>query len=530
MHKPKLIHYNDARHYSIYRYEPPMSLHQWRQPVDEILGTDVDTLVYGLGSGETFLHGTQAGLKWGEGVEEHNMSMMWWRATKNLNLALEAGIDPLAVAVERAHEKGRRILGSLRMTEPTSPDDDNPYMLGRLKREHPEVMIGESHPDYPRAAGCADYTREEVRAERLEVIEEVCGRYGMDGLEFDPYLGVFFKPSEAREKTPLLTEFVREVRRLLDRLGEARLNEASLGDAHLGEAQGKPLCLAVRVRCTEEANLALGMDVRGWLSERLLDIVIPWTESFLFDQEMPIGWLVDAAAGSGAPVYPMLGRSPYDDRHHLPTIEMYRAAAANCRAMEADGLYLSDLPWPHTEREYQIFREMADPDIHLRKKKHYFPAHREPEAEPHAPERYLPVDLQEGVPARVPFLVGDKLDDARNDGELKGMTLGVRIGHCCPEDEISFRFNGERVTPSERTHYYGGIVSYTAARSGLPERILTHFWFTFHLSLDQVNEGQNQVEVVLDRRFTGMAGTRVLHQVELIVEYDEPRVPVGGQM
>ena len=96
------------------------------------------------------------------------MSMMWWRATKNLNLALEAGIDPLAVAVERAREKGRRILGSLRMTEPTSPDDDNPYMLGRLKRERPDVMIGENHPDYPRAAGCADYTREEVRAERLD--------------------------------------------------------------------------------------------------------------------------------------------------------------------------------------------------------------------------------------------------------------------------------------------------------------------------------------------------------------------------
>ena len=515
MQKPKLIHYNDARHYSIYRYEPPMSLHQWRQPVDEILGTDVDTLVYGLGSGETFLHGTQAGLKWGEGVEEHNMSMMWWRATKNLDLALEAGIDPLAVAVERAHEKGRHILGSLRMTEPTSPDDANPYMLGRLKREHPEVMIGENHPDYPRAAGCADYTREEVRAERLEVIEEVCGRYGMDGLEFDPYMGVFFKPSEAREKTPVLTEFVREIRQLLDRLGDAR---------------GESLCLAARVRATEEANLALGMDVRTWLEEGLLDLVFPWTESFLFDQEMPIGWVVEAAAALKTPIYPMLGRSPYDDRHHLPTIEMYRAAAANYRTMGADGLYLSDLPWPHTEREYQVFREMADPDIHLRKKKHYFPAQREPNGEPHAPERCLPVDLEEGVPARVPFLVGDRLDDARNDGELKIVSLGVRIGHCCPEDDISFRFNGETVKPSESTHHYGGIVSYTAARSGLPERILTHFWFTFDLPHERVREGKNEVEVVLEKRFTGMGGVRVLHQVELFVAYDEPLVPVGGQM
>ena len=435
MRKPKLIHYNDARHYSIYRYEPPMSVHQWRQPVDEILGTEVDTLVYGLGTGETFLHGTEAGLKWGEGVEEHNMSMMWWRATKNLNLALEAGIDPLAVAVERAHEKGRRILGSLRMTEPTSPDDDNPYMLGRLKRDHPEIMIGENHPDYPRAAGCADYTRDEVRAERLGVIEEVCGRYGMDGLEFDPYVGVFFKPSEAREKAPVLTDSC-------GRSGNCSIAWAMRAG---NLCAWPPGCALPRKRILPWVwTCAPGSRRVSWTSS------FPWTESFLFDQEMPIGWVVEAAAGPKTPVYPMLGRSPYDDRHHLPTIEMYRAAAANYRAMGADGLYLLDLPWPHTEREYQVFREMADPDIHLRKKKHYFPAQREPNAEPHAPERYLPVDLEEGVPARVPFQVGDRLADAREDGELKGVTLGVRIGHCCPEDEISFRFNGETVTPSEQ--------------------------------------------------------------------------------
>ena len=515
MQKPKLIHYNDARHYSIYRYDPPMSLHQWRQPVDEILGTEVDTLVYGLGSGETFLHGTRAGLKWGEDVEKHNMSMMWWTATENLNLALEAGIDPLVVAVERAHEKGRRILGSLRMTEPTSPDDDNPYMLGRLKREHPEVMIGGEHPDYPRAAGCADYTHESVRSERLSVIEEVCGRYGMDGLEFDPYVGVFFHPSEARDKTPVLTEFVREVRRLLDRIGNAR---------------GESLSLAVRARSTEEANLALGMDVRGWLDEGLLDIVVPWNESFLFDQEMPVGWLVEAAAGSDTPVYPMLGRTPYDDRHHLPTIEMYRAAAANYSAMGTDGLYLLDLPWPHTEREYQIFREMSDPDIHLRKKKYYFPAQREPNAEPHSPERNLPMDLEEGVPVQVPFLVGDDLDAARDDGELKAARLGVRILRTCPEDLYMFRFNDAVIGPAEITHIYGGVVSYTAHRSGLPERIDTHYWFDFDLPIELVKEGQNELEVVLEQRHAPLGKDRELQQVELIVEYREPHLPVGGQM
>ena len=120
MRKPKLIYYNDARHYSLYRYDSPMSLHQLRWLVDEILGTEVDTLVYGLASGQTFLHGSQVGLKWGQGIAGHNHGVMWWRAAENLT---------------RAHEKGRRVLCSLRMNDPTSPESGNPYVLSQLKRE-----------------------------------------------------------------------------------------------------------------------------------------------------------------------------------------------------------------------------------------------------------------------------------------------------------------------------------------------------------------------------------------------------------
>ena len=54
--KPRLIHHNDSRHYSMYRCDPPMSLHQLRQPVDEVQGTSVDMLAYGLASGATFGH------------------------------------------------------------------------------------------------------------------------------------------------------------------------------------------------------------------------------------------------------------------------------------------------------------------------------------------------------------------------------------------------------------------------------------------------------------------------------------------
>ena len=50
MEKPKLFYYNDARHYLMYRFDPPLSKSTLERPVDELLGTGVDTLAYGLAS------------------------------------------------------------------------------------------------------------------------------------------------------------------------------------------------------------------------------------------------------------------------------------------------------------------------------------------------------------------------------------------------------------------------------------------------------------------------------------------------
>ena len=515
MQKPKLMFYNDSRHYSFYRYDPPMSLHQLRQPVDEILGTGVDTLSFGLASGQTFLHDSQVGARWGEGVVEHNRGVMWWRAAENLKRALEVGHDPLRVVVERAHEKGLQILCSMRMNDASTAEAANLYMTNRLKLEHPEVMIGEEDPDNAHAATCMDFAHPLVRQERLRVIEEVCGRYGADGLEMDPYVGVFFKRSEVEENRPLMTEFVGEVRALLDRIGAEC---------------GAELCLATRAHPVEEANLRMGMDVRTWLEQGLVDLVVPFEGGFQINQELDIDWLVEAAQSAGKWIYAPMGRVPYDDRNHEATIEMMRAAATNYRVAGADGLYLADLEWPFADRQYAMLREMADPDIYARKKKHYFPAHKEAQEAVFAPRRYLPIELEEGVSAEVVFSVGDDLEAAQRDGELERATLGVRIVQYCQEDEIAFRFNGKMLEPGRITHFYGGLVAYTASRSGLPERIDTHYWFHFDLPLDLLRQGQNELVVTPERIFAPLTSIRVLHQVELEIEYREPFQTQGGQM
>ena len=45
--KPRIMFYNDCRHPAIYMYEPPMQKEQFEAAVDEVLGTPVDTLVFG---------------------------------------------------------------------------------------------------------------------------------------------------------------------------------------------------------------------------------------------------------------------------------------------------------------------------------------------------------------------------------------------------------------------------------------------------------------------------------------------------
>ena len=522
MRKPRLIYYNDGRHYHLYRHDPPMSLHRLQEPVDDILGTAVDTLSYGLATGLTFLHDTKVGIKFGENVTEHNSGLVWWRAATNLVEALEAGYDPLKVAVDRAHEKGIQIICSMRMNGGnTATHFRGSYTAGKLQRYNPEALLGEEDPESPSVAGAYDYARPEVREERLAVIEEVCDRYGADGFEFDDSMRVFFKASQIRENTPILTQFMRDVRALLDRIGGKR---------------GEELMLAARVHPVEEANLSVGMDVRTWISEKLVNVIIPLDGSldgwFLLDQHPSIEWLTDVAKQAGAWVYGQVSRTLYDDRYHTPTVEMYRAAASNLRAAGADGLYMSDLPWPHTEREYQVLREMGDPDIHARKSKHYFLGQKYVKPGPFPPERHIPVTLEEGVTARMPIRVGDGLDSARADNELEKVRLGVRVVQTCPKDRLSFRLNGAGLPldTAKISTYYGGLVAYGAHRTGLPQRILTHYWYHFDLPLELAREGENEVEVTMDFEFKPFVNNRVVQNVELLIDYKEPPVPVQGQM
>jgi len=516
MYKPKLIYYHDSRHYLLYRFDPPMSLNQLRKPVDDLIGTGIDTLVYGVGMGQTFLYDTNVGYRFGEKIDLHDRNIVWWRASENLETAIKAGNDPFKIIVDRAHEKGIRIIGSIRINDSGAPDG-NTYNVGKLKYENPEVMIGEDPNGSPHAPTSLDFAKDVVREERLAVIEEICDRYGADGIEIDEYIRIFFKSSEIKQNIPILTKWITDVRNLLDQIGKKR---------------NQRLSLSLRIHPSEKANLDIGIDIKHWIQKGIIDWIIPHGDTSIVDTVPDFGWMANEIHKVGGTIYPPLGRETYDDRYQTPTIEMLRATATNFNAAGADGFYLADRQWPHTNKEYQIFREMSDPVIYSRKNKHYALAYERPQNDPHLNKRYLPQVLKEGETNKIPIIIGDDIPAAIKDNELENIKLGLRVCQYNVRDQINIKLNNHPLSISDAklTSFYGGIVPYFPQKLGMPGRIDTHHWIEFTLPKTIVFQGENILEITMMQQWKDFIIERSVNSVEIWINYTDIPEQIGQQM
>lgn len=141
---------------------------------------------------------------------------------------LEGG-DPVRAFVDRCRERGQAPFVSVRLndahhkefTDP-KPGDKPGSSIGmsvtRFYAEHPELRI---KPGSLRAADLVlNWAEPVVRAQKLDLIRELCENYDLDGLELD-FLRFpsYFRQEETtlEQRCSVMTGFVREVRALLDR-------------------------------------------------------------------------------------------------------------------------------------------------------------------------------------------------------------------------------------------------------------------------------------------------------------------------
>ena len=242
---------------------------RWKSEVLEFLG-DVRGRTYESVSGHTF--------------------------NENVRAMLERGEDPQEAAIIRGRELGMHVYASVRMNDnhfngarPGDLPRMNHSEVTRRRIEHPEWLLGDRTTEW--FALSWNFAVPEVREHRYRHIEEVCRLYDWDGVELDWQRHAFYLPDDYGYRMRyVLTDLQRAVRRMTDELGEKR---------------GRPFYVAARVSATLETCRRIGYDIPAWVSEGLVDILIPSGMSDT-DPSVDVAGFVELCRGTDVAVYPGL--------------------------------------------------------------------------------------------------------------------------------------------------------------------------------------------------------------------------------
>lgn len=270
-------------------YHPPLSPERFQQiHLGYLRGYPVDSYLYPVCfSGYTTTYPTHSRaytfiidrLQEVEKLGGHK-GLRQFRFVENFRRPWDSGHDPTALLLRQSQCMDIDFWLHLRMNDwhhwgATEEDPERPGLPAALNlysspfyEEHPEYLIGangiaayegEKRPEAMQFF--QDFSHEEVRLSRLEVLVEASERYDIAGFHYD-FMRVpgYFKIGHEQENASLMTELICQSRSELDRIGARR---------------GKPIGFAVRVPNTVAGAQAIGLDVPTWIREELVDVVIP---------------------------------------------------------------------------------------------------------------------------------------------------------------------------------------------------------------------------------------------------------------
>ncbi len=349
--------------FSIFFKEPPITRKDLeRAYLDSMADSNAGILVWGLGPGSVFCYETKVGQIFGDGLTEPQRKLLrtgdLW-VHENVTGLIKEGPGPLSIAVTRARQLGLKLYARLEMNHEYGPARDDNWLwvafVGDLNKKHPEYRIGKGV--------LLDFKHKEVRDFKLAILREAV-ELGADGVSMDfAVYPPFFEEPDAK----IMTRFVRDVRSMLD---------------DVGKAQGRRLDLMVRVPSVNYQKL--GLDWKAWVSEGLVDVIVPTHHRAPDYFDIRVDEFVSEARPAGVKVYPTLWQAlgfvttdqhPSDEgsgrrRYDKPKTQgMYFAQAMLFHRQGVEGIQLgmSEDQWRHRP----WFNDLADPEKVLVADKHY---------------------------------------------------------------------------------------------------------------------------------------------------------------
>lgn len=265
---PRIVFNSDGTGLTLSEFTPVLSPEQLCRVINELEETPVDVFAWcpDLAGDVVTYPSKVAQVGYGERVSDQEWDRFHPRMRRqgeNVSGFIAAGNDPIEILSQRTRQLGRQFWVSLRMND-QHEDDQRRFgiKVSAFKRDHPELLIG---TDFPLGRGAYaerfgrtygwNYSREQVRERKLAVIEELLSRYAVDGIDLDFQRGPwYFKKQEEKLGGPIMTEFVRQVRRKID---------------EIAASQGRSLTLSARVPPNFAQAEGIGLAVRDWIRQGL---------------------------------------------------------------------------------------------------------------------------------------------------------------------------------------------------------------------------------------------------------------------
>jgi len=433
--------------------------------------------------------------------------------SENIRLMLERGENPHQALIDRGHQLGLHVYGSLRM-------NDNHFNgaqlsdlqtlhhteLTRLRQEHPEWLLGADTEEwFALSWNMAVY---QVRENRFQHLRELCQNFAWDGVELDWQRHPFHFPDDQGYRLRyLLTDFMRAARQLADEISQQR---------------GEPFYLAARVAGSIEGCHRIGYDVETWTGEKLVDILIPAGAAGT-DPAIEVDAFRSLCSTNDIALYPgfdggvpgpATGPEDENTRHNMRT----KATALGYHRQGATGIYAFN--W-HADRDSkrELLTQVGATETLRQQDKLYNVTHRYRQqtgpwrgAYQHDRLRgQLPVPLYRTFKETGPRFALNIADDLAQDPP-NSITLRLRLQDWVADDEIRILWDGQILTDLDILYDFAGDPAPISDVSAAA-------WTGCKLDPEQAAMGPHQIEVILLNRHPQLTCDLLLTDIELLVLY-----------
>ena len=276
---------------------------------------------------------------------------------RHLRLLSDRGVDQFKVWLERCRERGLSGWLTMRMNDAHGLEEVafNLPLPAHLTVTLWPTEMWRKHPEWRRASyrhehsweSAYDFRHPEVREHHLRLVREILLKWDMDGLELDwMRWGMYFAPGQEAEGRPLLTAFVKEVRRLADEAAK-RL--------------GHPVRLGHRLYPDPTTALKAGFDVAAWSDAGCVDRLTVADFGNGTPNDIPLElWRRIVRPGTEIICGLSYGGAESAPYNSVSSWEVKRGNAASAWACGADGVVLFNECYAEPQRMDELARYMRD--------------------------------------------------------------------------------------------------------------------------------------------------------------------------